>query len=68
MYTKAGPSGAGRVISKLVTFVAAVLTVSNIFRILLEETIANMYFLAPFYCSGYCLDISGNKNNSKEPT
>ena len=33
------------------------------FRILLDETTANMYFLVPFYCSGHCLEITGNKNN-----
>ena len=49
-------SGAGRVISKLVTFANAVLTVSS------------AYFFVPFYmyCSGqqiHCLKISGNKNN-----
>ena len=47
------PSGAGRVISKLLTFANAV---------------SNTYFLVPFYmyCSGqliHYLKISGNKNN-----
>ena len=50
------PSGAGGVISKLVTFANAVLTVSN------------TYFLVPFSCIVpgqliHCLKISGNKNN-----
>ena len=61
-----GSSGTGRVICKLVTFVDAVLDSFMFFRILLDETIANMYYLAPFYCSGqliHCLKISGNKNN-----
>ena len=52
----AGSSGAGRVISKLVTFANALLTVS----------ITNMYVLEPFYCSGqliHWLKISGYKNN-----
>ena len=41
----------------------------KVFRILLDKTTANMYFLAPFYSnyiSGeliHCLEISGNKNN-----
>ena len=58
-------SGAGRVISKLVTFANVLLTVFS-----LDETIANTftYFLVPFYmyCYGqlnHCLKISGNKNN-----
>ena len=38
---------------KLVTFTDAVLTVSSFFFcIRLDEKIANMYFLAPFYFSG----------------
>ena len=60
-------SGAVRVISKHVTFAEAVLTVLFFFFCKpLNETIANRYFLSPFYCSGqliYCLEISGNKNN-----
>ena len=64
-----GLSGAGRVISKLVTFTNAVFTVSSFFfRIPLDETIANTYFVAPFYSSGqliHCLEISGNKNCQK---
>ena len=62
-----GLSGAGRVISKLVTFADAVLTVSCFsYRIPLHETIPNTYFVAAFYCSGqliHCLETSGNKNN-----
>ena len=63
-----GLSGAVRVISKPVTFAEAVLTILFFFFfcIPLNETIANTYFLSPFYCSGqltYCLEISGNKNN-----
>ena len=52
-------------ISKLVTFADTVLTVSIFFRIALDETIVNTYFLAPFYCSGHRLETSGNKNNLK---
>ena len=49
----AGLSGTGRVISKLVTFADAVLTVSRFFfPVPLDETIANTYFSVPFYCSG----------------
>ena len=47
------------------TFADAVLTL-HIFRIMPDETIANTYFLVPFYCSGQlfrCLEISENKNN-----
>ena len=62
-----GLSGAGRVISKLVTFTDAVLTVSCFScRIPLHETISNACFVAAFYCSGqliHCLETSGNKNN-----
>ena len=52
-------AGAGRVISKLVTFANAVLRVSN------------TYFLVSFYmyCSRqliHCLKISGNKNNLRK--
>ena len=39
-----------------------------LFYISLDETIANTYFLAPFYCSGqltHCFEISGNKSNLK---
>ena len=40
------------------------------FRTLLDETIANTYFLiAPSYCSGlliHCLEISENKNNLRK--
>ena len=39
----AGSSGAGRVISKLVTFADAVLTVSRLYRIPLDETLTNTY-------------------------
>ena len=49
-------------ISKLVTFADAVLTVSSFS---LDETIANTYFLV-MYCCGqliHCLKISENKNN-----
>ena len=59
-------SGVGRVISNLVQFADTILTVSSFFRILLDETIANSYFLEPYYCSGQlidCLEVSGNKNN-----
>ena len=62
-----GLSGAGRVISKLVTFADAVLTVLCFsYRIPLHETIPNTYFAAAFCCSGqliHCLETSGNKNN-----
>ena len=56
-------SGTGRVISKLVTFMDAVLTLLNF---LLDETIVNTYFLVPFYwySSGeliHCLKISIRK-------
>ena len=57
MLELAGSSGAGRVISKLVT-----LTDAYFFRIALDETIANTYFLVPFYCFRHlihCLEISG---------
>ena len=48
------------------TFADTVLTVSSFFPIPLDETIANTYFLVPFYCSRqpiHCLEISRNKNN-----
>ena len=52
------------------TFLDAVLlTGSSFYYILLVKqytfTKANLYFFAPFYCSGqliHCLEISGNKN------
>ena len=52
-------------ITKLVKFADAVLTVSSFSP---DETIANTYFFVPFYmyCSGqqiHCLKISRNKNN-----
>ena len=54
-------------VSKLVTFADAVLTVSRFFRTALDETLANTYFLVTFQCwSGQLirsLEISGNKNN-----
>ena len=68
MFELAGSSGAVRVISKLVTFVYAVLTVSIFFSNTAGKTIASMYFLALFYCSGqliYCVEISENKNNKR---
>ena len=65
----AGPSGAGGVISKLVTFADTVLIV-QVFRIPQDETIENTYFLAPFFPSGkliHRLEISVDKNNLRTP-
>ena len=48
-----GSSGVRGVISKLVTFAYAVLTVLGFFtHIPLDETIASTYFFVPFYFSG----------------
>ena len=57
MYRLAGSSGAGssgarRVISKLVTFADAVLTLSGFFCVPLDENIANTYFLALYIVLG----------------
>ena len=57
-------SGAGRVISKLVTFADVVLTVSSFS---LDETIVNTCFLVTYCCGQliHCLKTSENKNNLK---
>ena len=48
----AGSSGAGRVISKLVTFAEAVLIVSSFFTYRWMKQLANAYFLALFIVLG----------------
>ena len=68
----AGLSGAGRVISNLEArdVRGSCIDRFKFFRIPLDETIANTYFLTPFYCFGqliHCLEISENKNNLKTP-
>ena len=65
----AGSSGAGLKSDKQGRHVRGHCTDSfRFFRIPLDETITNTYFLAPFYCSrqlNHCLEMSMNKNNFK---
>ena len=57
-------SDAGRVISKLVTIADAALTVSKFYRIPLDKTITNTFFLVSFRVTNpLSLEILGNKNN-----
>ena len=60
-------SGAGRVISKLVTFADAVCWQFQVFS--LDETIVKIFLSATLHVSGsgqliHCLKISGNKNRN----